>query len=329
MKKLWKNIKLFFISLSFGLRGADKLITGSNKETDGSELIGIEQQKEEESVYADLLRGEVTQEVRELRHNMYYAERKSHDFEWNGGGRAVKKNDMFGYSGKVFQTDGYSIRIVQENKEDPGSLSENGIYSHGEKVFLEGEMSQYEDFYKKKRDFTIKIERDFLPSFKIEQYATKLVVKKCGNDTILDLYVPLYRQQFNNVSKLFSKEMEKIYMGNKRSDVVTFNSLSFVSYNAYGSDDLVFYKYSNINFFNIVEFDGNYVLEFTATLENKDDMITEFYDEEAQRKSDAHEARNGATLNIADAIDAKMEREYDVEQAIGLVKELNENENSN
>ena len=326
MRKFWNRIKLFFVSLAFGMRGADKLMSGSNKETDGSDFVGIEQQKEEESVYADLLRGEVTQEVRELRHNMYYAERKSHGFEWSGGGRAEKKTDMFDYSGKIYNTDPeYKVLLIQENKEDMSSLMENGIYATGEKVALSKSGEFFTDVRKDKRDFTIKIERGFIPPFRIEQYATKIIVKKnrnVPNDIILDIYVPLYRKQFDNNSKLFVREMEKIYMGDKRSDVVSFDKLSFITYNAYGSDDLVSYGFNEIQFFNIAEFDGSYVLQFKAVLENKEDLVTEFYDKEAQRKSDEHEARKGATVDVMDVIEAKVRDDYDVEKAKELTKEL-------
>ena len=60
-------------------------------------------QDEENNVLHDLLRGEVTQEVRELRHEMYYAERESHKYKYTGNGTAVKKNSLY---------DGGNIRFI-------------------------------------------------------------------------------------------------------------------------------------------------------------------------------------------------------------------------
>ena len=188
MKNILKKIKLFLISLAWGMRGADKLISESNKESDGGEIAGIEQQKESESVYADLLRGEVTQQVKELRHEMYYSERKSHEYEYAGGGNAVKKNNFFGYSGKIEESDGYPVRVIQENKEDPSSVLAEGAL----------DLTAYEKDYrlKEKREFTIKIGRTFIPSYRIEQYATKVVVKNFAQDrAIIDIYVPIYEKQ--------------------------------------------------------------------------------------------------------------------------------------
>lgn len=323
MKKLWFNIKLFFHSLAWGMKSADAIISESNKDMEGGDPAGIEQHKETKSVYDDLLRGEVTQEVKELRHEMYYAERKSHEYEYGGNGRAVKRNSMFDYKGNVEQDDNYEIKIVQENHEDPSSLIDMGIYCMGEKFELDDKAK--EDLrLKNKRDFTIEIERDFIPSFRLEQYATKLVVKKIDEaHVMLDVYVPAYSKQFDNNSKMFLKAIEKIYKGERRSDIVDFSKLGFISYNAYGTDDLKKYLYKNIILSNVVKFDGSYVLKFCAVPEiNGEDLISEFYDKTADEKSKNHEMREGATLNIENVVESQEIDNYDVKQAMAVAEEL-------
>jgi hypothetical protein len=320
MKNLLKKIKLFFISLAWGMRGADKIISASNKENDGGEIAGIEQQKESESVYADLLRGEVTQQVKELRHEMYYSERKSHEYEYAGGGNAVKKNDLFGYTGNVEMSDGYPVKIVQENREDPSSVLAEGALG----------VDAYTKDYRTRdrREFTIKIERDFLPSYRLEQYATKIVVKYfSSNGAIIDIYVPSYVKQFDNTSKMFNKAIERIYMGETRSDIIDFNEVWFISYNAYGSDDLKLYRYGRIKFDDIKMFDGSYVLRFVGDiLVDGEDLIEEYYDKSADVKSQNNEPRNkdGATLDVALMYNNQQE-EVDVETAKKLIEEMNEN----
>lgn len=315
---------MFFISLAWGMKGADKLIANSNKENDGGDIAGIEQHKETKSVYADLLKGEVTQEVKELRHEMYYAERKSYEYDYGGNGRAVKKNDIFDYSGCVDKSDGYKIEIVQENKEDPSSLMECGIFCNGENVEL-SEAALRDLRTKDKRNFTIDIKRDFIPSFRIEQYAKKLVVKRIDeNRVILDIYVSSYKKQFDNNSKLFINAIEKIYMGDKRSDIIDFNNLNFISYCAYGTDDLKRYEYENIKFEDMIKFEDSYIFRFSADVKTDGyDLISEFYDEIAAKKSEAHEMREGATLDITNVVEAETEDEYDTATAAELLKELN------
>ena len=75
MKRLWAKIKIFFFYLFAGMKNANDVAFTGQKDVEAGDGSGIEQQKEVNSVYKDLLRGELTQEVIELRHEMYFAER--------------------------------------------------------------------------------------------------------------------------------------------------------------------------------------------------------------------------------------------------------------
>lgn len=322
MKKIWAKILLFFYSFAWGMKGGGKILNGSNKEADDSDIGGIEQQKEAKSVYADLLRGEVTQEVKELRHEMYYAERKSHDYEYSGNGRAVKKNNVFDYSGNIDKSDGLKILIVQDNHEDPTSLMDWGIYSMGENVDL-ADIAKGNLATKAERNFTISIKRDFIPSMRLEEYATKIVVKEINDKKVqIDIYVSQYERQFDRRSRIFINEIDRIYMGDKRSDVIDFNELGFVSKNAYGSDDLIVYAFNNIQFDNIIKFDGSYVLKFIADKNYKHDIITEFHDDIAAKKNENHEMREGATMNLGVAAELMGQDNYDYDQAKKVIDEF-------
>ena len=300
LKTMWFNFRLFMNYLMQGLRSADNLMTSQNKEDgDGST---IEQKKEVQNVYADLLRGEVTQEVRELRHEMYYAERLSHEYTYGGNGRVVKKNRMFNYNGNIEISDGYPIQVIQENHEDITLTSD----------------------FKDTRDFTLKIGREFVPTMRIEEYATKLVVKRIDKDkVILDFYTPIMPRQFDRRSRIFTNALGKIYEGDVKSDIIDFNSVAFTSYNAYGSEDLKEYEYNNIKFELILEYDGSYVLRFTAGIvKNGFDIITEFYDEATAKKCEEHEMRKGAQMSYDAAVEMVERDKYDVDTAEKLIEEL-------
>lgn len=300
LKTIWFNISLFFHYLMQGLRSADSLMTSQNKEDgDGST---IEQKKEVQNVYADLLRGEVTQEVRELRHEMYYAERLSHEYTYGGNGRVVKKNRMFTYNGNIEISDGYPIQVIQENREDITLTSD----------------------FKDTRDFTLKIGREFVPTMRIEEYTTKLVVKRIDKDkVILDFYTPIMPRQFDRRSRIFTNALGKIYEGDVKSDIIDFNSVAFTSYNAYGSEDLKEYEYNNIKFELILEYDGSYVLRFTAGIvKDGFDIITEFYDEATAKKCEEHEMRKGAQMSYDAAVEMVERDKYDVDTAEKLIEEL-------
>ena len=320
LKKLWINVKIFFHYLFIGMRSADnELSTGAKeKSSDGS---AIEQKKEADSLYAALLRGEVTQEVREARHEMYYAERRSHDYIYSGGGLATKKNDFFDYPGSVENSDGHRVLIVQDNYQDQASLEDYGIDAG--KVAGVYMPIKMEDIAKK--EYTVKIARDFIPKFRIEEFTKKVIVKDCGEKRILDIYVSKYPTEFDRRSRMFVNMMNEIYEGNTRSELIDFDTLFFISKNAYGTDDLKFYEFGSFEFRDIIDFDGNYVLRFLCNVIcDGEDLIAEFYDETAAKKSEEHAPRKGAAISFEAAAEIAAREAYDAETAENLISELNE-----
>lgn len=324
LKKFLVNIKIFFHYLFIGMRSADTEMTtgGKTASADGS---AIEQKKEQDSLYAALLRGEVTQEVKEARHEMYYAERRSHDYIYNGGGHAKKLDGMFDYDGNVERSDGHRVLIVQDNYQDQASIDEYGIdeghvKDYGSEIYKSIKM---EDIAKK--EFTIKIVRDFIPKFRIEEFTKKIVVKDLEEKRILDIYVSKYPVEFNRRSRMFVNMIEEIYQGNVRSELLDFKTLSFISRNAYGTDDLKLYSFGEFEFRDIIDYDGNYVLRFVCVPEiNGEDLIEEFYDETAQKKSDERARRKNATMDFDTAAEIVARDSYDAVTAEKLLGELNE-----
>ena len=310
IKKIYNKIRSFFFYIFWGLKSADKIAFGTKEDSSNAGTV-LEQQNEQNSVYKDLLKGEVTQEVKELRHEMYFSERKSHKYKYIGNGVVTKKNEIFDYPGKIDKTDGFPLQILQPNIEDTGTLSEN--------------LSEVDYRIKNKKEFTIDIERDFIPRFRLEEFTNKLVVKRINeNAVMLDFYTPIYKSQFNTIHKLFLKELEKIYMGDVRSDVIDFKQVEFISFRAFGTDDLKKYTYNNIEFDNILIFDGHYVIKFTADIVNDgEDLINEFYCNEEEEKSRMHAPRNenGQTIDFLTAL-YKAEDKYDYEQAKELIGDL-------
>ena len=310
IEKIYNKIRSFFFYIFWGLKSADKIAFGTKEDSPNAGTV-LEQQNEQNSVYKDLLKGEVTQEVKELRHEMYFSERKSHKYKYIGNGVVTKKNEIFDYPGKIDKTDGFPLQILQPNIEDTGTLSEN--------------LSEKDYRIKNKKEFTIDIERDFIPRFRLEEFTNKLVVKRINeNAVMLDFYTPIYKSQFNTIHKLFLKELEKIYMGDVRSDVIDFKQVEFISFRAFGTDDLKKYTYNNIEFDNILIFDGHYVIKFTADIVNDgEDLINEFYCKEEEEKSRMHAPRNenGQTIDFLTAL-YKAEDKYDYEQAKELIEDL-------
>jgi len=326
-KKLWLNIKLFWYYLMSGMVSADKIIR-SDQNTESLPIGGIEQQKEDQNVLKDLLKGVVTEEVKELRHEMYFSERASHRYSYGGGGHS-KKNSMFDYTGNIERSDELNVMLVQENKQWVKGLEDEGISIAGNQINL---CEKLQKDFKITRDpnevYTLHVERDFYPRFKLEQYTKKIVVKEIPEDSehvVVDLYISQYREQFNNISKLFQAEMDRIYQGDVRSELLEYNSLSFITKNCYGQDEMFFYEFDEPRFDNIIKFDGHYVLRFYCHVKvNALDLLMDkdIYNEKTAIKNEKHEMRKGATIDFDAAALEKAKAEFDVSDETELIENI-------
>lgn len=88
LKGLLRRIKKIAYSIPFGMKAGDEMLATSNK--DGSNGIVMEDKIEQNSLLNSLLRGEVTQEVEELRYETYKAEEESNNYKYIGNGVAMK-----------------------------------------------------------------------------------------------------------------------------------------------------------------------------------------------------------------------------------------------
>ncbi len=283
IRKMARSIRLSAIYIFYGLKSADKVIVGSDTASNNSNGGTIEVTDEADSVYKDLLKGEITQEVMELRHEMYYSERESHKYRYIGNGVVEKRNDIFDkrFEG-IENEDNLEILLVQINNEDTGGVKEAL------------EIGNW-------REFDLKIERNFIPKFRIEEFVNKLVVKKLDDTHVmLDMYTTQYKDKYNVRNTLFVIEVEKIYMGDTDTTTLAFDNLSFVTRKSWGVPDLVKYSYKSITFDNIIRYNGDYILKFIAEIDvNGEDILDEFYNEEAARKNREHERRkNKATTDF-------------------------------
>ena len=90
MKHLVNKIRLFFYSLFYGLKGTEDIVfhqTGIN----GDGGTSIIKEVEDKRVSKALLKGEVTQEVEELRYRTYLVDKESKTFEYYAPTLAIKK----------------------------------------------------------------------------------------------------------------------------------------------------------------------------------------------------------------------------------------------
>lgn len=316
MKKFIFYIYTFFHHLFTGLRNADTIAFSSKNNSSGSDGGNIEVRDEEESVYKDLLKGEVTQAVKDLRYETYHSERESHKYQYSGGGNATKKK--YDTKPDLPTHEGYDIQIVQDNIEDTSNVVES----------LENEEAGVKD----KKEYTIFIERSFAPRFRLEEFTNKIVVERADDErVIVDFYTTMYESQFNRRHRPFLNELKRIMNGDTRSDVIDFDTLKFVSFKAYGVDDLHLFSYCAFNFRDIREYEGEYILSFDAIVdEDGTDLIKEFDDKISEYKFKNHIPRDKKlTIDYSSVIDMLKESEIleEEKKTIEEYKKLKNEEN--
>ena len=111
--KVTDKIKGIACAVPFAMKAGDEILTSSSKDVDGG--TSIEQHVEQKSVWQDLLKGELTQEVEELRYETFRAEEESNNYQYIGNGVALKKKGDSNLKRKKF---------VQYNYDEEYSVHE-------------------------------------------------------------------------------------------------------------------------------------------------------------------------------------------------------------
>lgn len=318
------NATLAVKGLAHGMKAADDVISSSNQSLDSG---GVEQQKklETRNLYAALLRGEITQEVKDLRYGMYKAAIKADEYDYIGNGHAEKKNRMLSdCTAKVENADGLKVLFTQWNHLIKKSISES-----------------MDDFIKGKEsdpEHRLHIERKYLSRFKIEDFATQLVVKHApdfadGVHTyVLDFYVPGAPLENDPKSIFFDKEVKTLYDTQSRvSDLIDFDNVSFVTEKAWPVEDLRKYSFKNLIYIKCLQFNGSYIFRFIAEPDIIGDEVAKSqYDQTSietyEKKAPRKHLKEKNIFEIADEIKAKeaaeKENTIDIDQAKSLIKNI-------
>ena len=277
MKKFLFKIYSFFFYLFKGLRRADEVVMGNSHDAI-SPSDGIEEQLEQDSVWADLLKGELTERVKTLRYSTAHASRKSKEYSYiSGNNRASKRSGFLEYKGSVDKKEGEVVILVQDNNKTTAFKDENT----GSK------------------DFIIKFIYEFIPKFNLSSYVNKLVIKEGVNsEKIIDFYFSKYHERFNNIHKFFLAELEKVIKGDRRNQMIDVDSVRFDTFNAFGENDGVTCLVTKLKFIETSEYDGYYILRYEYEKIIKDDFIHTVYDENAEKKYTNKEKREGYIENI-------------------------------
>ena len=306
IKRFFYNLKFFWYGLFYGMKGVENLITTNQKNQNGSVFEVSDEGGG--GVFKDVLEQRVTQEVEELRYTSYKIANESKKYKYIGNGKVVKKNEsqLTEKHGLIEESDNLPIILIQDNSlicEDVLTVLNEVNNKEKKKVF---------------NDYHIKIKRSLLPRFLLEHYVKKLVLKQSDGNYVIDLYCSKYPSQFSTrKDKSFLTEIKKIKNREVRnSDVLDFDEISFITTNAWGVDDWFKCSFVDFEYYDTIEFDGNYVIRFGCQsnifMEN---LLDKVYSESAEQKYINKEVRENAVLDFADHVKTES---YKVPETINL-----------
>ena len=191
LKKLYNRINAYWAGLFYGLKSTnDEIFTQSG--LDNSIGTVIQQQVSENRVSKDLLKGEVTQQVEELRYRTYKVDRESKQFEYFSPTKALRYEKQDSKFVKYENSDNLELITIQPNHAQTANVYEGTKdvdFLKANLINNQGDIAVNVGHFDVLNSYNIEVERDFMPRFKLEAYTTRLVVKKLDeNDTvILDL----------------------------------------------------------------------------------------------------------------------------------------------
>ena len=283
INKIKRNIQIFFYSWFYGMKSTeDKMFhqTGLTNSTGSSIIKEVDNQR----VSKALLKGEVTQQVEELRYRTYKVDKESKGFEYYAPTLALKKDKQDTKFMKYDNSDGLELITIQ-----PNDILVETVGETLEQVGGRGKRTQYR----------IKIKRNFVPRYKIEEYITRLDVKKLDEShVILDIYVSKYPNDKDFKSKGFVREIEKIRDEKIKSDILDYEEISFITHHAYKLNDMIKFVFKNIWFREVIEFDGHYVLKFKASLKQDTLDLTKKYFSKTMEEKYKNKEKKKVVLNL-------------------------------
>jgi hypothetical protein len=263
--------------LAFGMKSAnDEILT--QKASSNSDTIGIHQVINEEKLSDALLKGEVTQEVEELRHRTYEVAKESKNFTYIGEGEVVKHKKC----------------KIHNNK-----------FSQPNKLICEDVLHELKNIEKYGNErYIVSLKYDDIVRFKLEQYITMIDVDINDDKPFLRLHFTVFPNKYDSKSKAFINELEKIvnfkspYEIQRNEICSSINNLSFITQKAIGEDDLIKYNFFDLSFSYIEKNSLEYIITYNFSFFTKDNIEDKFFSETMDKKYNNKEKKD-LVLNLS------------------------------
>lgn len=269
-KNLYHKIKKMFYGLFFGLENVNQEVF-TNVDYDNSST-NIHQEKLTKSVYKDLLKGEITQEVKDLRYQLYYIYDNSQNYKYIGDGNSEKKTV------NTFNCNEFAFS--QSDKDISVTLSEELNFFNKEQYFFN---IIYEDYCR----------------FKHEKYITKIDVnvsnKRQEKNKVIYFYYNAYVSTDNVYYRILLNGLKSKKIENN-DFFPTIKEFSFTTFNAQGINDLYKFNLYNLKPLDVLEKDGFILVEYEFENFQVENIVTKYFSKNMQDKYDNKASKIGNTL---------------------------------
>lgn len=250
MSRIKKFLLNIWYGLPFGMKAAGDEILGSGTADENG--TSITKETEDQRVGKHLLKGEVTQEVEELRYRTYKVANESENFNYLGNGVAIKDE-----KGKTFDNGNRRIRFSQENKLLCATVLE--------------EFKRMNDYGTER--YVLEMTYDGIVKFKLEQFATLIDVLIDDHDKFIvetSLHFEKQANPYNAKSKPFINALSALKDVKSEAEISrneiasSLVGIGFTTYKADGEDNFVNYLFtSDCKFKGLKETEHEYILTYS------------------------------------------------------------------
>lgn len=265
---------------------------------DGSMLsddVGVTVNHKKGYLSDDLMKGILSQEVKELRWRMY----KVLDEAENRNKIIIGYKDAVDpETGEIYQEpimgdaldskyrlnkvktddfDDYPLDMLINNSDVSGSMTDR---AKGEITTLEKKLEF--EFYD-------------LPRFNIREYVIKMIVRKINDEEFLgEIYFSKYHDGYSPTHALFIKDIEKCYQRKKVDYLFDLKTIGFITNDKdLGVKANKGFLFNVTSFDKIIEFDGYYVVKYKMNKEFYDhNIFDKYYDDDLGEKYKNKSPRN-------------------------------------
>lgn len=291
LNRIKRYIKSFLIGLSLGIKKADTQITGYEGGLD-SKSIGIAVKQDSQSVMEDLLKGELTERVEELRYRIYRIIREADNYNVivnPDGTVTARREDEYYPKPTVYEGDGMKVILCQDNEIFKYGLTDRETYQPGKTHRPDTRIKTY-------------LRDGYYPKIYINDKIQRIAVKRVGpeedNKFQVDLYFYKLGDTNHRISVVFANMVSRLIEKGKRDFIEEIEKVEFMSKKCYGARNLYQYEFSNLKYVGGTYFNQWSILSFQGEGSLAIDPCAEFYIDEVEQDYQNKAPKANATFDL-------------------------------